>query len=432
MAFVALRPLRHRNFALLFASGFISNAGTWMQTVAVGALVAKLTGSYGWTGFVQATAFLPLGLLAPVGGAIADRVDRRRFLMLANLAEAGCATCLAVIVATGNATALRIAGLVFVQGCITSLRLPFIQAMLPDLVGREDLLAAASLGAAQYNLGRVFGPALAGVVIAVGGFSWAFAVNAASFFAVIAALVFVRDLPPPPPSEPEPMLRRIRAGARAAWAEPGCRAAISLIAVAAFLIAPFIALIAAKALSLVGRDDVARATAALTTAQGIGAVIGALSLAGLAMRFGRGRVLVFHLLTTPAALILYAAAPSVVTAVLALSLVGMLYIGILSGLQTVVQLRAPEAFRGRVLSFHTVALGSIYPIGTLVQGQLADVFGLQPVTTVFALALIAVVGGLLVFRPRFLAALDDPEHEHAPPVDRETVEAEAVVEVARP
>jgi MFS family permease len=431
MALVALRPLRHRNFALLFASGFVSNAGTWMQTVAVGALVAKLTGSYGWTGFVQAAAFLPLGLLAPVGGALADRVERRRFLMIANTVEAACATALAVIVAAGHATAPRIAALVFIQGCVTSLRLPFIQAMLPDLVGREDLLAAASLGAAQYNLGRVFGPALAGVVIAVGGFSWAFALNAASFFAVIAALAFVRGLPAPPEAEPEPIVRRIRAGARAAWDEPGCRAAIGLIAVAAFLIAPFIALIAAKALSIVGRDDVSRATAALTTAQGVGAVFGALTLAGLAHRFGRRRVLVFHLLSTPVALVLYAAAPSVATAVAALALVGMLYIGILSGLQTVVQLRAPDAFRGRVLSFHTVALGSIYPIGTIVQGRLADVFGLQPVTTVFALALVVVVGALLLVRPHVIAALDDPEVAPSPP-DRETVEAEAVVEAARP
>jgi MFS family permease len=431
MAPLALRPLRHRNFALLFTSGFISNAGTWMQTVAVGALVARLTGSYGWTGFVQAAAFLPLGLLAPVGGALADRVDRRRFLMLSNLAEAGCATLLAVMVATGNATAPRIAGLVFVQGCVTSLRLPFIQAMLPDLVGKEDLLAAASLGAAQYNLGRVFGPALAGVVIAIGGFSWAFAVNAASFFAVIAALAFVRDLPPLPPSDPEPILRRIRAGARAAWDEPGCRAAIGLIAVAAFLLAPFIALVAAKALSLVGRDNVPDATAALTTAQGVGAVVGALTLPTLAHQFGRRRVLVFHLLSTPLALMLYAAAPTVGTAVLALALVGVLYIGILSGLQTVVQLRAPTAFRGRVLSFHTVALGAIYPLGAIVQGRLADTFGLRAVTTVFALAMVTVVSGLILLRPRALAALDDPGGTPAP-ADRESVEAEAVVEAARP
>jgi MFS family permease len=351
--------------------------------------------------------------------------------MIANTVEAGCATALAVLVASGNASAPRIAALVFVQGCVTSLRLPFIQAMLPDLVGREDLLAAASLGAAQYNLGRVFGPALAGVVIAVGGFSWAFAINAASFFAVITALVFVRDLPPPPAVEPEPILRRIRAGARAAWDEPGCRAAIGLIAVAAFLIAPFIALIAAKALSLVGRDDVSRATAALTTAQGVGAVIGALSLASLAHRFGRRRVLLFHLLTTPIALVLYAAAPTVATSVAALALVGMLYIGILSGLQTVVQLRAPTAFRGRVLSFHTVALGSIYPIGTMIQGRLADEFGLRPVTTAFALALIVVVGAIALTRPHVVAALDDPETAPSPP-DRDAVEAEAVVEAARP
>ena len=412
MAFAALAPLRHRNFALLFSAGLVSNAGTWMQTVAVGALVGKLTGQAGWVGLVMAGAFLPLAVFGPIGGAIADRVDRRRFLMTANLLEAILATALAVLVAAGKESPGLIVLIVTVQGCVTATRLPFLQAMLPDLVGKEDLLAGASLNAAQWNLGRVFGPALAGLVIAVGSFTWAFALNAVSFFAVIGALAFVRGLPPLPEiTEDERLLDRIRDGARVAWAEPGCRAAICIMGAAAFLVAPFIGLLPAKALDLVGRARVEDVTAALTTAQGVGAVAGALTLASLAHRFGRRRMLLFSLTATPIAIVAYAAADTTVTAVVALTLVGGCYIGILSGLQTVVQLRAPTAYRARVLSFHTVALGAIYPIGTVVQGWAADRVGLQTVSTVGAVGLLTVMAYLIVARPRVLDVLEQPADE---------------------
>jgi MFS family permease len=409
VAFAALRPLRQRNFALLFSAGLVSNAGTWMQTVAVGALVGKLTGQAGWVGLVMAGAFLPLAVFGPVGGALADRVDRVRFMILANLAQAGCAVALAVLHASGQDSAGLIALIVTVEGCFTALRLPFLQAMLPDLVGREDLLAGASLNAAQWNLGRVFGPALAGIVIALGGFTWAFVLNAVSFFAVITALAFVRDLPPlPADPSADHILDRIREGARVAWAEPGCRAAITLVAAAAFLIAPFIGLLPAKALDLVGRAHVESATAALTTAQGVGAVIGALTLASMAAWLGRRRTLLFNLIAAPVAVAVYAATDTTTSAVIALAFVGAFYIGILSGLQTVVQLRAPTAFRARVLSFHTVALGAIYPVGTIVQGWAADRVGLRTVTTAGAIVLFVLIVGLAVVRPSVFHSLEEP------------------------
>ena len=410
MAFAALRPLRHRNFALLFSAGLVSNAGTWMQTVAVGSLIGKLTGQAGWVGLVMAGAFLPLAVFGPIGGALADRLDRRRFLMTANIVEAGFATALAVMVGAGGDSPGLIVAIVTVQGCVTALRLPFLQAMLPDLVGKDDLLAGASLNAAQWNLGRVFGPALAGVVIALGSFTWAFALNAVSFFAVIGALAAVRGLPPLPHAEHHVgLFDRIRQGARVAFSEPGCRAAILMMATAAFLVAPFIGLLPAKALDLVGRGQVEDATAALTTAQGVGAVTGALTLASLAGRFGRRRMLLFSLTSTPVAIIVYAGTGTTFSAVLALAVVGACYIGILSGLQTVVQLRAPTAFRARVLSFHTVALGAIFPLGTIVQGWAADRIGLRTVTTVGAVALLVVLAALAVGRPSVFRVLEEPD-----------------------
>ncbi|MGH9150236.1 MAG: MFS transporter, partial [Acidimicrobiales bacterium] len=194
MPLAAFRPLRHRSYARLWGAGLISNAGSWMQAVAVGALVTTITRQAAWTALSFVAAFLPNGVLAPIAGALADRVDRRRFLILANLAEASLATVLAVLVAAGMRSPVVIVAIVFLEGCTSAMRIPFVQSMLPDLVPRDDLLAAISLSSAQWNLGRVLGPALAGVTIAATSFSVAFAVNAASYLVVIAALARV-ELP---------------------------------------------------------------------------------------------------------------------------------------------------------------------------------------------------------------------------------------------
>jgi MFS family permease len=189
-----------------------------------------------------------------------------------------------------------------------------------------------------------------------------------------------------------------------------------MIAIVALLASPFIALVPAVADRLVEGDDaLGAATGALTTAQGVGAVLGALCIVPLADRIGLGRLLVADLVLCPLALAVYGVTPNVVSAVVALTLVGALYIGLLSGLSTVVQLRAPEAYRGRVLSLYMVALGVLYPIGALVQGAVADVVGLPATTAGFALALVVVVALLAGLRPGFLRALDaEPVEAPAP------------------
>ncbi|MGI8685858.1 MAG: MFS transporter [Acidimicrobiales bacterium] len=410
----SFRPLRNRSFALLWGSSLVSNIGTWMQTVAVGALVTERTGQARWTALVAVAAFLPIGLLAPVGGAVADRTDRRRWLLYGSLLETALAAGLAVLSATGRASPGVVTLVVFAGGCMAALLLPVQQSLVPDLIPRDQVLAASSLGMAQYNLGRVVGPALAAVVIAVGSFTLAFAVNAASFLAVTIAVYLLR-VPPRPVHTGEGIWGSIKQGARVAWSEPGCRSALVLIALAAFLASPFIALIPAKAALLAHGGDkaTAAATGALTTAQGLGAVAGALLLAPVAAHFGRRRVVLAALVGTSAGLCLYAVAPSVPTALAALGLVGVLYVGILTGLSTVVLLRAPAEHRARATSLFFVALGTIYPLGALVQGVVADRAGLAVATVGGAVLLVVAVGVLAVTRPGFLAALDDAPAEAA-------------------
>src|SRR5579862_5588817 len=133
----ALRPLQHRNFALLWWAALLSNVGSWMQTVAVGVLVTAKTGRPGWTGLVAAAAFLPIGLLSPVGGAMADRLDRRWWLFATTVGETLFATALTVLAATGHATPVTVTILVFFGGAMAAIGFPAYQAMMPSLVPTE-------------------------------------------------------------------------------------------------------------------------------------------------------------------------------------------------------------------------------------------------------------------------------------------------------
>lgn len=372
----ALRPLRYRNFAILWTASLISNVGTWMQTVAIGALVVSRTGQASWAVLVAAGAFLPIGLLSPLGGAMADRLPRRPVIAAGNLAEALVAAALAGLISAGHDSPLALLALVTLQGCASALIMPFSQAILPDLVPRPEFLAASSLNSAQWNAGRIVGPALAGATIAAFGFGASLVANAISFFAVVVAMLFVRLSPPP--GRAGSVLAALRDGLAATRTQPSCRAAIIAIGVVGFVAAPFIALVPAMALRLShgGPTAIAAATSQLTTAQGLGAVAGALLMAPLAARIGRGPLLGWSLALLPVALTGYAAAPSRWCGIAALFVVGLVYLGVLSGLSTVVQLYAPAAYRGRVLSFFQVALGVSYPVGALLQGPLADAVGI--------------------------------------------------------
>jgi len=401
-----MQPFRHRNFTLLWVAGFISNIGSWMQTVAVGALIISNTGSATWAVLVAAGAFLPIGVLSPIGGALADRLPRRPVLVIGNLAAAGTALALAAGVAAGHDNPGTLVALVTLQGSASALIGPFQQAILPDLVPHSEFLAATSLNSAQFNLGRIAGPALAGATVAAFGYPVAFVANAASFLAVVVALAFVRF--GPPGGQPSGLLAALRSGFTAARREPSCRAAIGTIAVVAFLASPFIALVPVMAHHLTqggGSRAVAQTTALLTTAQGAGAVAGALCLAPLAARLGRGRLLAGNLAVLPLVLIAYGAAQTRWQGVALLFAVGLVYIGVLSGLTTLVQLRAPQAYRGRVLSFFLVALGVAYPIGALAQGPVIDWIGLGWTTAGTALALSLIMAAVAFGKPGIVRAI---------------------------
>jgi MFS family permease len=382
MASASFAPLRHRSFALSLSSSFISSTGTWMQTVALGVYLTQTTHDALWLGLLTVCAWTPALIGAPLGGVIADRVVRQRWIQANNLVMAL------------SASALATAGLTHHLSPQSAW-----QSLLPDLVDRDEVFAAVSLSSAQFNMGRIVGPLLAGVTLAFASPGVCFAINAASFVVVVVMFSFVRSAPRAKPTTSIRMWFETKDGAKRAWSVKGCRYPIFGIGIVALIASPFIALIPAMAIQTLhaGRTGVAW----LVAAQGVGAVIGAVTLPGVARRTSRIAVLRGSLAAVAFALALYGFSHTLAFAVAALVLLGGAYVGTLTGLNTAVQLHAPTSERSRILSLYTLSLSIFYPLGALVQAAFARAWGVRPVTVSDAVLLALVLGIVTLRRPEF-------------------------------
>ena len=370
-----------------------------MQTVALGVYLTETTHNALWLGLLTVCAWTPALIGAPLGGVIADRVSRQRWIQANNLVMALTASALASAELTHHLTPELACYLAIVEGLCSSASWAAWQSLLPDLVERDEVFAAVSLSSAQFNLGRIIGPLLAGVTLAFGSPGICFAINAASFVFVVVVFSFVRCAPRPRVTTPIRIWSETKYGARRAWSVKGCRYPILGIATVALIASPFIALVPAMAIQTLhtGRIGVSW----LVTAQGVGAVIGALTLPALARRTSRIAVLRGSLATVALALALYGFAPTLALAVAALVVLGGAYVGTLTGLNTVVQLHAPTSERSRILSLYTLSLSMFYPLGALVQAALAKTYGVRPVTVADAVLLTLVLGVVTIWRPVF-------------------------------
>jgi MFS family permease len=403
---ISFAPFRHRNYALLWTGAFVSNIGTWMETLALGVYITDVTHQAAWTGTVAAASFLPIAFFSPIGGALADRYPRRLLMIMTSLVQTGLAGLLTVLFVVGHPSPVTITVIALGNGMCAALGFPSFQAMLPDLVPLEDLPGAIALSSAQYNLGRVIGPAIAGLVIYLGGYAWAEGANAVSFLAVVAVMLVIALPPPSPHARGERFLRSIADGFRFVRHEPGLRITALAMCLNTFLAAPFIALVPAMALKVLHGGS--GGTAILVTAQGMGAVLMAFSLGTLVERHGARRVLMTLMSTLPIALAAYAYAPVLALSAVSLFAVGLLYLGALSSFTTIAQLRVSSEIRGRVLAVFTVILGSLYPLGSVLQGKIADHVGLRATTLGSAVIMAFVMVATRLVRPGITVAIDTP------------------------
>ena len=371
----------------------MSNVGTWMETVALASLVATRTRSATQVAVASIAGFLPSAFAAPIGSALADRFDRRRFLVTTLAIETAFAALLTLLVATGERRTLVLSAVVFAASIVNSAALPNRQSVLPSLVERKDLGAAISLGSASWNGGRVFGPLLASLVAVVGP-SWAFAANTVSFTVLLIAWKYVRLAPTPRDESGASVVALVREGFQIVRHDRRLRFAVVFIAMMGGTAGPFIGLLAIMAKKVHGGG--AGITGLFVSAQGIGAVLGAIVATRLVSRFGRGRSMLANLVALPPLLVAYALAPRPWVAAVALVFMGATYIGAFTGAQAVLQLNSPSEARARVLAVFSVGLGASYCVALGVSGPLGDWIGIREVTlgqagaTVVGIALLSI------------------------------------------
>lgn len=408
---VMFRSLRHRDFALFWTGNFLSNIGTWMQNLALGWLILVVTNSpflLGLNGFLGSAPSLFFSL---PGGAIADRMNRRKLMIVTQTSMMVLALILAVVTSFQIVKIGEILAISFLTGLASALNNPAYQAIVPDLVEREDLVNAIALNSAQFNMSRAIGPTLAGLALGSLGAAGCFYLNSLSFLALIIALLAI-TVPTRPVEEGASVWAAMLDGLRFVGQH---RIIIILLSVPSFLSLlglPFVVLmpVFARDLLKVGASGLGY----LMAGAGLGAVIAALILATQDRREHNGQVILWSASVFALALILLALAHSFWWAFFLLVIIGVTMVGSLTLTNTTLQFISPPELRGRIMSLYNLSLLGLAPLGSLQAGAVAEVLG-----TRFALAL----GGaicliyfltLLVFLPRLRRAARLPRPQIEP------------------
>ena len=373
--FPSLPALRSRDFRLFIGGQLVSYTGTWLQVVAQGWLVLELTNSAFMVGVVTALGSLPILLFTLYGGVIADRVNRRRTVLVLQCLLAVEASALAALVLFGHVTVAWVAGLAAFAGLVTAFEVPVRQAMVAELVGKESLMNALALQSSAFNLARVVGPALAGVVIATLGTGAAFSLNAVSFVAVIWALRVMRVTPPVRSGPEVDVLEAFREGARYVRHERWPRALISLIAVTTIFGFSFFTMLPVFARNVLGTG--AEGYGALVSSVGIGALSGALVMAAFGGRFRQRRLSLASAAAFGLCLVAVALAPGYWTAFAGLLAAGCSMVVQSITANTLLQTEAPDYLRGRVMGFYSFVVLGLAPFGAFQIGLVSQRFGVR-------------------------------------------------------
>lgn len=364
--------LRYPNFRRWFVGQALSLAGTWMQSVAQGWLVYQITGSKLALGTITAAGTIPTIFLMLPAGAIADRMPKRRLLMITQVVMMVSALILAALTWLKVLQLWQIAALALLSGIAQSFDAPARLALVPKLVDdRRDLQNAVAMSSMMFNLARVTGPAIGGLVLGGMGAAWCFAINGLSFLAVLIALAGM-DLPADigKPRSNRHMLAEIGDGLRYVWRQPILRTVVALIGVTSIFGFSYSVLLPAYATDVLRVD--AKGYGLLNAAVGIGALAGSLTMASLSRWESKGLQLTFGSLAFPLTLLAFAAARAFPLALLCLAGAGMAFVIQNATGNTMLQLLAPDELRGRVMSVYTLFFFGTTPIGALFAGAVAQ------------------------------------------------------------
>lgn len=394
---VALRALRHRNFSLFFCGQLISLIGTWMDPVAESWLIYRLTGSPLLLGTVAFASQIPVFLLMPVGGIVADHYARRSILVVTQSLMAALTLILAGLTLTHVIQPWHVIVLGALIGIVSAFDIPARQAFIADMVPREDLVNAIALYSAIFNGARVIGPALAGIVVAAVGEGWCFFANGLSFLAAIASLLMMASAPARAALQGHPR-QNIMEGFRFVSSTAPVRALMLLVGLISLTGTPAVVLMPVFAGQILHGG--ARALGFLLGASGLGALCGAIMLAARKNVSGLERWILVACNTFGAALILFSLSRTFWLSMALLVPVGFSVVLEMGSSNTLIQSMVPDHLRGRVMAIYSMMFIGMSPLGALMAGSVAHAIG-APLTVTLA-GIISILGGI-VFAARLSA-----------------------------
>jgi MFS family permease len=388
--------LRHRDFRLFLGGQLVSQCGTWVQTVAQGWLVLQLTDSALAVGLVTALGSLPILLFTLYGGVVADRVDKRKFVVLLQSGMLIEALALAVLTHQGWITVHLVMGLASFYGLLSAFEVPTRQALVSEIVGKDDLMNAIALNSSAFNVARVIGPSIAGALIATVGLAACFYLNAASYLAVLAGLLLMRVRRPAAPTR-APALGALREGFGYIFSNPWPRALVTIVAAFTVFGASFLPMMPVYTRDVLGLD--ADGYGAVVSAIGLGAASGAIGMAAAGARVRQGRLVIATFAIFGVVLALGGYAPDFWSALVLFTVAGCLMAvnGIMAN--TMLQLQAPDRLRGRVMGFYSFVVLGMAPFGAFQAGWISEHFGVQTAFTAGGMSCV-LMAGLVGFTTR--------------------------------
>ena len=387
----SFRALRHRNFRLFITGQAVSLTGTWMQNVAQAWLVYRLTRSEFFLGLAMFSMYLPVFLLGPVGGLAADRYSRHRIVMATQALAMMQALLLAALTLSGEVRIWHVLALAFSLGCINAFDMPARQSLIVHLASKEDLLSAISLNSTVFNLARVVGPAVAGILVAAAGEGPCFLINGLSFLPVLGCLAMMR-IRESKWRRPQSPWAHLAEGFRYAHRTHPVRTLLGFSGTLNLSSAPGMVLAPVFADAIFQRGSLGLGF--LTTAMGLGAVAGTLGLARRTRVSGLPEVIVLSAALLAAGMAAFAWAPSFYLALAAMPLIGFSVMRQNASTNTLLQTMIPDEYRGRIMALFSMMVVGMMPLGSLAAGTLAEHFGAR--WTMFGASLAGAAGAAVL------------------------------------
>lgn len=369
--------LSSRAFRRVFIGAFVSNIGVWSQNITLIALAYELTGDAWFTGLITFAQLGPMLFLSPVGGSLADRVDRRRLMITLALIQSLFSVALAVTTFTGSPNKVLLVSVVFGIGVANAINGPTVNALLPNLVPRTDLQPAIALNSTSMNTSRVVGPLLGGLLGSLGGPWLVFALTACTYMVVIWAVRGADADFSPKGRSGETPIEQLKVGLRAVRADQLMTRTLIMISILSLFSLVFIYQMPSLAEGQLGLTE--WQFNLLFACFALGAATGALSMGSFLSAHDRARTIRVALLVFAVALTIFGTTHLVAVAFVAVFVLGLTYFVIVTALATTLQMRVDDATRGRVMGLWMMAWAGLVPVGSLLAGPVIDAIGVSPV-----------------------------------------------------